>query len=188
MTTTKVAVVAAAFLLGLSCGAVAILFPATFGSWGVHNVPPPHPVWREVAWPFPIDQWGRGKAFRCAPADCGTEVNVYVRAKLGFCNCTTGVADDEELDRISDYALLGKSWTPLTRGKPIKIAWMAGRSRAFLLARGQSGISIGFNDHCDAIIATAALGHDRPDLVEESVLAFLNSETVLHWAEATLGL
>ena len=23
----------------------------------------PHPVWTEVAWPFPIDEWGKGKAF-----------------------------------------------------------------------------------------------------------------------------
>ena len=27
------------------------------------------PVWTEVAWPFPIDQWGKGKAFRCKAAE-----------------------------------------------------------------------------------------------------------------------
>ena len=61
----------------------------------------PWPVWLEVPWSFPIDQWGKGKAFTCKAADCGTAVTVYVRAKIGFCNCSTGVADDEELDRIS---------------------------------------------------------------------------------------
>ena len=55
------------------------------------------PVWTEIAWPFPNDPWGKGKAFRCRAADCGAEVNVYLRAKIGFCNCTTGVADDEDL-------------------------------------------------------------------------------------------
>ena len=34
-------------------------------------------AWTEVAWPFPIDQWGKGKAFRCKAADCGAEVNIY---------------------------------------------------------------------------------------------------------------
>jgi hypothetical protein len=28
----------------------------------------------------------------------------YLRAKLGSCNCTTGVADDADLDRMSDSA------------------------------------------------------------------------------------
>ena len=68
---------------------------------------PRRPVWTEVHWPFPDDEWGKGKAFRCTAADCGTEVNVYVRAKIGFCNCTTGVADDEELDRAPDFKLIG---------------------------------------------------------------------------------
>jgi len=50
---------------------------------------------------------GKGKAFQCKAADCGTEINLYLRAKIGFCNCTTGVADDEELERLSDFDLIG---------------------------------------------------------------------------------
>ena len=42
----------------------------------------PRPVWTEVAWPFPIDQWGKGKAFRCKAADCGAEVNIYLVPSL----------------------------------------------------------------------------------------------------------
>jgi hypothetical protein len=34
------------------------------------------PVWNEVAWPFPMDQWGKRKAYRCNAADCGAEVSV----------------------------------------------------------------------------------------------------------------
>ena len=90
------------------------------------------PVWTEVAWPFPIDQWGKGKAFRCKAADCGAEVNIYLRAKIGFCNCTTGVADDEDLDRMGDLALVGEV-SPLGAGRPISVAWMKGRSRAYAL-------------------------------------------------------
>jgi hypothetical protein len=49
-------------------------------------------------------------------------------------------------------------------------------------------LSVGFNDRCDAIVATAVLGQERPGAIEPTVLAFLNSGTVLRWAEVTLGL
>jgi hypothetical protein len=153
---------------------------------------PPRPAWNEVAWPFPMDQWGKGKAFVCRAADCGSDVTVYVRAKIGFCNCTTGVADDEELDRISDFDLFESKLSALAPGKPITVAWMKGRSRSFAIPANprsaRSALSIGFNDHCDAIIATALVSVDRPEAVEQAVLDFLNSDTVLHWAEKTLGL
>jgi hypothetical protein len=151
----------------------------------------PRVIWSEVSWPFPIDQWGKGKAFVCKAADCGADVTIYLRAKIGFCNCSTGVADDEELDRISDFDLLGNQLTAIAPGRPIAVAWMKGRSRAFLIGgpqRGQSALSIGFNDRCDAIVATAVVPHNRPAAIEAAVLEFLNSRTVLRWAEVTLGL
>lgn len=150
------------------------------------------PVWTEVPWPFPMDQWGKGKAFRCQPADCGGDVTVYLRAKIGFCNCTTGVADDDELDRISDFDLMGNRLTALGPGQPITVAWMKGRARAFAIGEprgsGKSALSLGFNNRCDAIVATAVAGPDRSNALETAVLEFLNSPTVLRWAEATLGL
>jgi hypothetical protein len=152
----------------------------------------PQPVWSETPWPFPMDQWGQGKAFLCKAATCGTDVTVYIRAKIGFCNCATGVSDDEELDRISDYDLFDNKLVALSAGKPIAVAWMKGRSRAFTVTsawRGtKSALSVGFNDRCDAIIATAVVSAERPDRAEQAVLDFLNSPTVLRWAEVTLGL
>jgi len=149
------------------------------------------PVWHEVAWPFPIDQWGRGKSFRCKASDCGVEVTLYLRAKIGFCNCTTGVADDDDVDRMGDTVLLGEV-SPLGSGRPISIAWMKGRSRAYKLnSRGASGktvLSVVYNERCDMIAATAVLGHDRPETIEPSVIEFLNSSTAMRWAEITLGL
>src|SRR5947199_7919293 len=62
--------------------------------------------WREIAWPFPRDGWPAGRAFRCAPALCGEAVELYVRPKIGFCNCDSGVADDEEVDRVADLDLI----------------------------------------------------------------------------------
>jgi hypothetical protein len=145
-----------------------------------------------VQWPFPMDQWGKGKAFRCNAADCGAELNLYLRAKLGSCNCTTGVADDAELDRMSDFDLVGGEVLPLGAGQPITIAWMKGRSRAYtLMARnspGKTAISVAFNDRCDMVVATVVLPHDRPAVIEPGVIAFLNGTTVLRWAEVTLGL
>jgi len=149
------------------------------------------PSWTELPWPFPMDQWGKGKAFQCKAADCGAEVTVYIRAKIGFCNCAAGVADDEELDRISDFDLMGNQLTALGPGQPITVAWMKGRSRAFSVEAqraGRSALSLGFNDRCDAIVATAVVGLDRPAAVEASVLEFLNSSVVARWAEVTLGL
>ncbi|MEA2649426.1 MAG: hypothetical protein QOG61_1861, partial [Candidatus Binataceae bacterium] len=90
---------------------------------------PSHPVWAEMQWPFPIDEWGKGKAFRCKAADCGAEVNLYIRAKIGFCNCTTGVSDDDELNRLSDFSLMGDKLSVLGPGRLIDVAWMKGRSR-----------------------------------------------------------
>jgi len=150
------------------------------------------PVWTEVQWPFPIDQWGKGKAFRCRAADCGTEVKVYLRAKIGFCNCTTGVADDEELERVSDLDLIGDKFAARNGGTPVIVAWMKGRSRSYTLVssnlRHKSVILVAFNDRCDVIVATVVLGHDRPAEIESHVIAFLNGKAVLSWAEATLGL
>src|SRR5688572_12735450 len=82
----------------------------------------PRPAWHEVQWPFLLDQWGKGKAFRCNAADCGTEVNVYIRAKIGFCDCSRGVSDDDELDRISDFDLMGKEPVARGPGREISVA------------------------------------------------------------------
>jgi hypothetical protein len=190
MRNTTVLLAAAAFGLGGLVAAFALRAdrPAERGTASATA----KPAWTEVAWPFPMDQWGKGKAFHCKAADCGTEVNVYIRAKIGFCNCATGVSDDEELDRISDKELFGDTLSPLAPGREISVAWMKGRSRPFGIAGARptasSALSIGFNDRCDAIIATAVLGHDKPAAVEPAVLEFLNSRTVIRWAELTLGL
>ena len=184
-----------AVIAGLTLGALAGL--SAFFGWpmSVHSkalAPPNHPKFAEVRWPFPADEWGEGKAFRCAAADCGVEVSVYIRAKIGFCNCLSGVSDDNELDRLSDFNLMGEKPSILGPGHEIKIAWMKGRSRAYAVAEPYhapgSALAIAFNDRCDAIVATATVAHDPPTAIEPSVIAFLNSEVVVHWAEVTLGL
>jgi len=181
---TKIIVLAVAAALG--GGAIALLAAKPPSGGGVAA----GPVWSEVEWPFLMDQWGTGKAFQCKAADCGVEVNLYLRAKIGFCNCTTGVADDEELDRVGDVGLLGPQFAPLAAGRAITVGTMNGRSRGYAVqaAPGRRVVAIAFNERCDVIVATAVAGADRPGGWEPAVLAFLNSNTVLRWAEATLGL
>jgi hypothetical protein len=151
-----------------------------------------HPVWTEVAWPFPMDEWGQGKAYRCRAADCGGEVDVYVRGKIGFCNCTTGVADDIELERLSDFALIGGPVAALGDGQPIKVGWMNGRSRAYEISdparSAKSALAVAFSNDCDALVATAVMARDRRAEIEPHVIGFLNGAAALKWARETLGL
>ena len=140
------------------------------------------PAWTEFKWPFPVDQWGIGRAFVCKPAECGVEVNLYLRPKIGFCKCATGVDDDDELERVGDLALIGGNAIALGAGRPIEVARMKGRSRSYGAAQG-GVLSIGFNDQCDVIVALAAIGAGDQGVLEPAVLAFLNGERVQRWVK-----
>jgi len=149
-------------------------------------------VWTETKWPFALDQWGVGRAFECRAADCGVAINLYLRAKLGFCNCTTGVADDTELDRVGDLELLSDRFQGLSDGRPITVGWMNGRSRPYQVtlayAAPRTALAIAFNDKCDVVVATVIA--DRSDLpaAERAALHFLNGDLILRWAEQEFGL
>jgi hypothetical protein len=153
---------------------------------------PVRPVWTEIEWGFPIDQWGGGKAFHCDTVACGTDVDVFLRPKIGFCKCTTGVDDDAELERVADFDLFGDQPTSFAPGHPIAVRWMNGRSRVYSFpgsfGRSKSITTIAFNDRCDVIVATAVAGHNRPDEIETVVLGLLSGDIVIHWIEQTLGL
>jgi hypothetical protein len=141
------------------------------------------PVWTEFQWPFLLDQWGIGRAFVCKPADCGTEVKVYVRPKNGFCNCAPGDIDDEELDRVGDTQLIAPETLASSRGRSIEIAWMKGRSRVFEKADTTQArvLSIAFHDGCDLIVAVATFAPGNSDATEPAVIAFLNSDRMVRW-------
>jgi hypothetical protein len=143
------------------------------------------PAWTEFKWPFPVDQWGIGRAFVCKPTECGVEVKVYLRPKIGFCKCATGVDDDDELERVGDLALIGANTVALGAGRAIDVAWMKGRSRAYGVTDRAHGriLSIGFNDQCDVIVALATLGDSERDALEPAVLAFLNGEQLQRWVK-----
>jgi len=149
------------------------------------------PLWTETKWPFLQDQWGIGKAFVCMPADCGVKINVFIRPKIGFCNCSTGVSDDNELERVADTDLVSPKVRPLGPGSPVKVGWMRGLSRLYLASDEKPNerlLSVAFNDECDVVVAVASLGKADPNAVAPAVLSFLSSTPMVLWAKKELGL
>ena len=138
-----------------------------------------------------MDEWGRGRAYRCAAAHCGAETVVYLRAKIGFCNCTSGIVDDDELGRLGDVDLIGRHATALDAGKSISVGWMRGRSRMYRIVNAGGGaiaLTAAFHNDCDALVGTAVFDGAQPADAERTVTRFLNSDTALDWARVELGL
>ena len=146
--------------------------------------------WREIAWPFPRDAWPAGRAFRCQSDACGAGIELYVRPKIGFCNCDSGVADDDEVDRVADLDMISPNFVPLAPGQVIRVAEMSGRSRAYDLdmADGSrhAAIGIAVSHRCDLLVAVAQGKADAPEL-QGSALKFLASHEMTHWMMAALG-
>ena len=181
------------FTLTLALAGIAPLagFMAVLGERAPANPSTVQPVWTEIKWPFLLDQWGIGRAFVCVPAVCGAKIDVYVRPKIGFCNCSTGVSDDVELERVADTGLVSLEIRPLDPGRPVKVGWMQGLSRAYRISEEKAGerlLSVAFNDECDVVVAVAKLGNGDPTVVEPAVIAFLNSRPMVLWAKKELGL
>lgn len=139
--------------------------------------------WQEIAWPFPRDGWPAGKAFRSG------EVEVYVRPKIGFCNCDTGVADDDEVDRVADLDLISERFAPLEAGRAVRVADMAGRLRPYELAMSDGSrhraIGIAVSHRCDLMVAVAKGSGDAAG-VQRVALDFLGSAKMSSWMTAAM--
>ncbi|SRR5579871_3910685 len=190
MTRAPLAIGIAATIIVAGCAAV-----LSFRAQAMRDIaalPPGEkaPVWSETRWPFLLDQWGVGKAYVCQPADCGVRIDVFIRPKIGFCNCATGVSDDTELERVADTDLISPTVRPLGPGLPVKVGWMYGLSRTYQVSDGKPDervLSVAFNDGCDVVVALAALGK-ADDAAVPAVITFLNSTPVVLWAKKELGL
>jgi len=55
-------------------------------------------------------------------------------------------------------------------------------------AEWNAALSLAFNQRCDMVAATVLVGPGAPASLEPAVLAFLNSDGMLKWAEIALGL
>ena len=144
----------------------------------------PEPHWREIAWPYPRDGWPAGRAFRCTEAICGGDTEIYVRPKLGFCNCDTGVADDDEVDRVADIDLISSRFAPREPGRLVTVAEMPGRLRRYDLAMPDGGrhiaIGIAVSHRCDLLVAVAQGTGDAPE-IERAALEFLDRAGLRRW-------
>src|ERR1700742_3935092 len=147
-------------------------------------------AWREIAWPFPRDGWPAGRAFRCDA--CGGElggVELYVRPKIGFCNCTTGVADDDEVDRVADLDLISPQFAPREPGRAVRVAGLAGRARVYDLAMADgtrhAAVGIALSQRCDLLVAVAQ-GNASPDQLQRAATDYLGSRELRRWITAAL--
>jgi hypothetical protein len=145
--------------------------------------------WQEIAWPVSRDGWPAGKAFRCGVAACGAEVELYVRPKMGFCNCDRGVADDDEVDRVADLDLLSERFAPLAPGDVVGIADMTGRIRAYDLKMTgglrHTAIGIAVSHRCDLLVAVARGRGDAPQ-IRRVALDFLATHEMTRWVTAAM--
>jgi len=155
------------------------------------QVRPATSSWSEQKWPFLIDQWGTGQAFNCAAERCGHELRLYLRAKIGFCRCATGVSDDDEIERVADLDLIGLDYKPLASGHPVSAGIMTGRARLFAVVRPlQSALpvlTIALANKCNAIVATVVAKTDDLSPAEAQALDFLRTAAIQHWVETQQG-
>jgi hypothetical protein len=174
---------------GLLIAAFAVAIFAATGVAGDQHARVTGNGWREIGWPFPRDGWPAGRAFRCDTEVCGGEVEVYPRPKIGFCNCDTGVADDDEVDRVADLDLISERFVPLREGEVIRIAGMPGRLRAYDLhmADGSrhTAVGIAVSRGCDLMVAVAQGTGAAPE-VQRVALDFLGSREMERWMTAAM--
>jgi hypothetical protein len=169
--------------------AVIALGASGVGAYQLASQPAPISAhWRERAWPFPRDGWPAGRAFRCEGGGCdGAEL--YVRAKRGFCNCDSGVADDDEVDRVADLDLITPRFAAAAPGEVVHVGEMHGRARRYDLAvydgarHGAVGIAV--SRRCDLFVA-AAQGRGDASAMQHAALAFLETQEMKTWVTAAL--
>jgi hypothetical protein len=171
----------------------ALVFGALSGVAGYQKVRPQNVGgddrhWQEIAWPYPRDGWPAGRAFRCD--GCAEPIELYMRPKIGFCNCDTGVADDDEVDRVADLDLISDRFAPLAPGQVIRVADLSGRARTYDLdMRGgvrHAAVGIAVSHRCDLLVAVVQ-GRAHADELQREAVAFLTRKEIKRWMMAALG-
>jgi hypothetical protein len=183
-------------LLGIAIGvcvwASAMTYARSVGMFGSGETAAANPAnWIGIKWPFLLDEWGTGRAFVCKPADCGSEVTLYLRAKVGFCSCSTGITDNDDLDRVGDLKLLSDQFVGLSEGHAIMVAGMSGRSRPYEVSlpfwRTQTAVAIALHANCDAVVATVVADRDQLEAAQRHALRFLEGDIAIQWIKMALA-
>ncbi|MGY8664097.1 hypothetical protein Q3C01_17255 [Bradyrhizobium sp. UFLA05-109] len=143
--------------------------------------------WREIAWPFPRDGWPAGRAFRCEGGCAGAEL--YVRAKLGFCNCDRGVADDDEVDRVTDLDLISPRFAAAAPGDRLRVGELHGRARRYDLDMSDgtrhAATGIALSRRCDLLVAVVQSA-DKARAMQHAAIEFLETQEMKTWMVAAL--
>ena len=173
----------------LLVAAVCLSATAVAAHYSLHPTDrPASPVWYDARWTPPIDNWGTGMAFACDNAGCPGGVKMYARTKVGFCNCYTGVDNDDEIDRIGDVDLHGETYTPDAPGVATAIGDLRGRKRVFRIENRFTGtthiLSIVVATDCKAVVATLVSGAPISAAEEQSAVAVLEAKPFQQWAAA----
>ena len=112
-----------------------------------------------------------------------------MRPKAGFCNCDSGVADDDEVDRVTDLDLLSERFVALEPGKVIRVAGMPGRLRTYDLRMADgsrhAAVGIAVSRRCDLLVAVAQ-GKGAAPGIQHVALDFLGSNEIAHWITAAM--
>ena len=116
-------------------------------------------------------------------------LEVYVRPKLGFCNCATGVTDDAEVDGVTDLDLISATFQPAGPGAPIRIGGLPGRARRYALSTPdgpRSAVGVAVSQRCDVVVAVALSPRPIGDDTLGLAVAFLETETPMGWIRQAL--
>ena len=100
------------------------------------------------------------------------------RPKKGFCNCDTGVADDDEVDRVANLDLMSERFAAREAGHVIRVADMQDGSR-------RAAIGIAVSRRCDLLVAVAQ-GKGSPAEVRRAALEYLGSGDMTRWMNAAM--
>ena len=115
-----------------------------------------------------------------------------MRPKIGFCNCDTGVADDDEVDRVADLDLISPQVRAARAGKVVRVADMSGRARAYDLTMSDGAQPCRGRHRAVAALRSAGRGGAgqgrAPDELQRAALDYLGVATTMHrWMMAALG-
>ena len=147
--------------------------------------------WREIAWPFPRDAWPAGKAFRCDGPSCGGDAVLSVRVKLGFCNCTGGIRDDDEVDNVADVDMITPDFVATGPGDTIKVAHFSGRIRTYEYGapnqKRRTALGVALAHNCDLIAVSVNSPMVDASALREQAMLRLGAQDVIKWVNRQLG-
>src|SRR5205814_1797795 len=101
----------------------------------------------------------------------------------------SGVADDDEVDRVADLDLMSEFFAAREAGKLVRVADMPGRLRAYDLdmrdGSRRTAIGIAVSRRCDLLVAVAQGRGDASEM-RRAVLEYLGSPDMAHWMIAAM--